>query len=172
MMVVMPVMAFISMAVFLFRMSLKLLHPSRRSGHFSKIEKTRIYDFPQVYVGIVAFKHPRFGLYGTQNGTDTSGILLADLRNLVQDYDIAEFHLLYYQVLYVFLAYPFTGKPAAAVEFVFETQSVHNRGYAVETRYAAVAVLGFKSRNRTYRLRYRSRFADSARLNHNVVEPA
>ena len=92
-------------------------------------------------------------------------------RGFVKQDDIAEFYLLDYQVLDIFLIYVLACQIVSAGKFALHPQCVNYRDYAVQAAYAMFCVSLSESRYHTDGLGYRIRLADSAGLDDDVVEP-
>lgn len=80
------------------------MHPSRRCGYVFEVEKAGIEKFGKVYVAVVAFDYASFGLDSTYDSAYSSGLVGCYFRNLVEEYDIAEFDLFDDKVFDVFFA--------------------------------------------------------------------
>ncbi len=157
------VVVFVVMPVFYF------LHPCGGGGHVLEVEQAGIQKAVKIHVAVVALDYACLGLYGTYHGTHAGRFPGGYLADFVQQYDVAEFYLFYYQILDVVAVVVFA-QAFTAAEFVAHAQGVHNSGYGVEPRDARFAVFTLHVRDGTDGLGYRRRLTYAAGLDNDIIE--
>ena len=91
-------------------------------------------------------------------------------RSLVEQNDIAELNLLNHKVFDIFFIDILAHQVAAALKFIFQTQSIYHGADAVEARHAVLHIFRAERRDRIDGLCYRHRLAYTTRLYHYIVE--
>ncbi len=174
MLVVMEMMVLVSL-VFLLGGdgAFNLAYPCGRCGDLLVVEQAGVDYAVKVNVGIVGVDDAGLGLYGTYNLTYVVSLFGSDLRNLVEQNDIAELDLLYDKVLDILVADALTGESGTAFKLRCHAQGVDHRYDAVESRHDAVSGLSrVKLRYGADGAGYWLGLADAARLDDDIVELA
>ena len=84
-------------------MILYLADPSGRRCDIIKVEHSRAQDFLKIHISIVAWDDFRFGLQSAYDLLYAFQFLRCYFRSLIEEHDVTEFYLLYYEILNVFL---------------------------------------------------------------------
>ena len=97
---------------------LNLLNPGGACGNVLKVKEMCVQYAAQVDVTVIALQYACARLQGANDLADALHLLCSDLRCFVEQYDIAEFNLLYYQILKILLADVLLHEVIAATELV------------------------------------------------------
>ena len=164
------VMVLVFVVIIIVMVGLYLLNPGCRRCNLVEVELLGMDNLVQVHIAIVALYDIGLRLDGTDYLTYLSQFLLADLRSLVQQDDIAEFNLLDDQVLDVLLVNILAHQVVSVTELVTHTQGIHDGHDAVQLQIAVLDVLRTQRGNVDNGLGDRRRFANAAGLDDDVVE--
>ena len=124
----------------LIQRTLYLANPCRRRCHTFEMKHPCVDYLVKVDLRIVAFYYLGLRLNCLDDGLDALQLVWADHRCLVEQNDVAEFNLLDYQILNIFLADILARKIVAAAKLVLQSQRVDDRHNAVKTGDAILAV--------------------------------
>ena len=97
-------------------------------------------------------------------------LLRGDLRSLVEKDYIAELNLLDYKTFDIFFLRRMPAQGFSAIKFALHPQGIHHRHDGVKLRYRGIHILRHEHRHAAYGLRNRSRLADSACLDDDIVK--
>ena len=170
MMMIVVIVVIIMVVIIVIMMTLYLLNPGCRRCHLVKVELLGVDNLVQVHVAIITLYDLCFRLNGADNLAHLGQFLLADLRSLVQQDDVAELYLLDDQVLNVLLVNVLTHQVVAVAELVTHTQRIHHGHDAVQLQVAVLHILRTQRGNVDNGLGNGCRFADAAGLDDDVVE--
>ena len=148
-----------------------LAYPCSGSGHLFEIEKPRIEQIAKRHIAIVAFNDSGTRLQRPDYLAETAALLIGHFRTLIEQDKIAEFYLFDKKVLDILLLKVFAGERIATLEFALHAESVYYGHDAIETRShirprASLSHLTHGADS----LGDWSRFADTARLDHYIIE--
>ena len=149
---------------------LHLVNPCSRGGHPVEVEHTRVDDFGEVYIAVVALYNLCHGLYGLENALDALPLFRLHLRSLVEENDVAELNLLDNEVFDILLADIVFHEVVAGPELIFHAQCVDHGDDAVDDGHPVVNELRSHGGNGADGLCDGSRFADAAGLDDDIVE--
>ena len=124
----------------LIQRTLYLANPCRRRCHTFEMKHPCVDYLVKVDLRIVAFYSLGLRLNCLDDGLDALQLVWADHRCLVEQNDVAEFNLLDYQILNIFLADILARKIVAAAKLVLQSQRVDDRHNTVKTGDAILAV--------------------------------
>ena len=113
-------------------MLLDLLNPGGRCGNLVEVEHIGIQYLIEFYVAIVAVDDLGLGLEGTDDLSDTSQFLWADLCGFVQQHDVAKLNLLNDEVLDIFLVNVLARQIQSAAKLIPHAEGIDDGHDAVE----------------------------------------
>jgi len=149
---------------------LYLINPCGRSGHLIKIEAFSVQYLIEIHIAVVALYDFCLRLDGTDDTPNTAQFFLCDLRNLVQEDDVAEFYLLDNQILDIVFIEVRAQQVVAAAEFITHSQCINYSSDAVHNGHYVSHVFESHRWNGTDGLCNGSGFAYSAGFDDNIVE--
>ena len=106
----------------------------------------------------------------THDTADASQFLGCHLGSLVEQHDVTELNLLNHQVLDILFVDVRTGEQCTTLKLVAHTQGIYHRDYAVQTGIAVLCQFRIHRGDRADGLCDRTRFADAAGLDDDIVE--
>ena len=170
MVMVMVIVVVIVVVIMLWSAFLDLLNPGGRGGDRFVVKGTGVDDAVKIDVGIVAADNLCPGLQGTNDGLYTSQFVGCHLGGFVEEYLVAEFNLLYEQVLDVVLLKVFLFQVIATAKLALHPHGIDHGDNAIEARNALhhifVTHRGYGADGTGNGLG----FADAAGLDDDVVE--
>ena len=138
MVVMVPVVSMLLVLVFLLVVilflvrALDLVYPGCGCSHLVEVEPACVQDAVQVNVAEVALYDFRLRLERLDDAPYPSQLLRAHFRRLVQEYDVAEFYLLYDEFLEVVIVEIAQRQGIPAAEFALHPQGVYHGHDAVQ----------------------------------------
>ena len=150
----------------------QLTYPGSRRDGLVKVEVAGIEQLVEVNVAVVAVYDFGVGLNGAYDGAYLLRLLGRHFGYFVEQYYVAELHLLYHEILDVLVVDVLVGQRFAAGEIRLHAQRVHNGDDAVQARAASRGRAGSHLLHCAYGLRNRFRLADAARLDDHIVKLA
>lgn len=169
-MMVLMMMMMLFFLLYLIKMLLHFSHPCGRSHHTVEVEHIGVENLSELHVTIVTLYYLSFWLESADYLLHSSEFFWRNLISLVEQDDVAELNLLYYEILYVILLNVLTEEIETATKLILHAESINHGHNAIESRHTVLAVFLFHHRDGADGLCYRCRFADAACLNDDIVK--
>ena len=146
------------------------LNPSGTSCYLIKVKHLGVENLIKIHIAIVAFYNLSLRLEGMDNLLDAVEFWQTDICCFVDEHEVAKLNLLNEQILDIIVSNGVFNKVFSIAKLVTHAHSIHNGHDAIEFGDTIFYVLWRERWHRADGLRDRSRFANTAGFDYDIIK--